>query len=130
MGKIKCGPIVEMNGDEMTRIIWGLIKEKLIEPFVDVELYSYDLGMENRDATNDQVTVDAALAIKKYNVGVKCATITPGQYQNIDPNALGSCQTSLDQVYIYLSLSSNHRRKTCGGIQTETNVEESEWYHS
>lgn len=75
----KSGPIVEMQGDEMTRIIWDLIKEKLIFPFVDVELHSFDLGIENRDLTNDQVTVDCAHAIQKYNVGVKCATITPDE---------------------------------------------------
>lgn len=79
MSKIKCGPIVEVKGDEMTRIIWEFIKDKLIFPFVDIELYSYDLGMENRDATNDQVTIECAEAIKKYNVGVKCATITPDE---------------------------------------------------
>lgn len=77
--KIQCGPIVEAKGDEMTRIIWELIKEKLIFPFVDVDLHSYDLGIEERDKTNDQVTVDCAEAIKKYNVGVKCATITPDE---------------------------------------------------
>ncbi|RWS09038.1 Isocitrate dehydrogenase [NADP] cytoplasmic-like protein, partial [Dinothrombium tinctorium] len=77
--KIKCGAIVEMKGDEMTRIIWELIKEKLIFPFVDVELHTYDLGIEHRDATNDQVTIDCAHAILKYNVGVKCATITPDE---------------------------------------------------
>ena len=77
--KIKSGPVVEAKGDEMTRIIWELIKDKLIFPFVDVELYSYDLGVENRDTTNDQVTIDCANAIKKYNVGVKCATITPDE---------------------------------------------------
>jgi len=79
MGKIKCGPVVEMKGDEMTRIIWEIIKDKLIFPFVDVEIHSFDLGMENRDATDDQVTVDCANAIKKYNVGIKCATITPDE---------------------------------------------------
>lgn len=78
-GKISCGPIVEMQGDEMTRIIWDLIKEKLVFPFVDCELHFYDLGIENRDATNDQVTIDCANAILKYNVGVKCATITPDE---------------------------------------------------
>lgn len=72
-----CGPIVELNGDEMTRIIWDLIKEKLVLPFVDIkDLHSYDLSIQNRDATNDQVTVDSANAIKEYLVGVKCATIT------------------------------------------------------
>lgn len=70
---------MEVLGDEMTRIIWDLIKEKLILPFLDVELHTYDLGMENRDATNDQVTVDCANAIKKFNVGIKCATITPDE---------------------------------------------------
>jgi len=79
MGKIQGGAVVEMKGDEMTRIIWELIKEKLIFPFVDLEIHCYDLGMENRDATDDQVTVDCANAIKKYNVGIKCATITPDE---------------------------------------------------
>lgn len=79
MTKIQCGPVVEVQGDEMTRIIWELIKEKLIFPFLDVELHVYDLGIENRDATDDQVTIDCANAIKKYNVGVKCATITPDE---------------------------------------------------
>ncbi|UXI18237.1 hypothetical protein NH340_JMT04180 [Sarcoptes scabiei] len=77
--KIKCGPIVEMQGDEMTRIIWDLIKEKLILPHLDVELHFFDLSIQNRDKTDDQVTVDAANAILKYNVGVKCATITPDE---------------------------------------------------
>jgi len=79
MGKIECGPVVEILGDEMTRIIWDLIKEKLILPFLDIELHTYDLGIENRDKTDDKVTVDCAEAIKKYNVGVKCATITPDE---------------------------------------------------
>src|ERR1700719_4422206 len=65
--------------DEMTRIIWKLIKDKLIHPYLDVNLEYYDLGMEHRDATNDQVTIDAANAIKQYGVGVKCATITPDE---------------------------------------------------
>ena len=73
------GPVVEMLGDEMTRIIWDLIKEKLILPFLDIELHTYDLGMENRDATDDKVTVEAAEAVKKFSVGVKCATITPDE---------------------------------------------------
>lgn len=77
--KIKAGPVVDILGDEMTRIIWDLIKEKLILPFLDVELHVYDLGMENRDKTEDQVTIDCAEAIKKYNVGIKCATITPDE---------------------------------------------------
>lgn len=77
--KIKCGPIVEMQGDEMTRIIWDLIKDKLVFPFVDAEIHFFDLGMENRDATDNRVTVECAEAILKYNVGVKCATITPDE---------------------------------------------------
>ena len=72
-------PIVEMDGDEMTRIIWGFIKNELITPFVDVPLKSFDLSIQNRDATDDQVTIDAAEAVKKYGVGVKCATITPDE---------------------------------------------------
>ena len=72
-------PVVELDGDEMTRIIWSFIKNKLILPYVDLDIKYYDLGMENRDATNDQVTVDAAHAIREYNVGIKCATITPDE---------------------------------------------------
>lgn len=80
MAKIKvANPVVELDGDEMTRIIWSFIKDKLILPYLDVELKYFDLGIEHRDATNDQVTVDAANAIKKYGVGVKCATITPDE---------------------------------------------------
>lgn len=79
MGKINGGHVVEAQGDEMTRIIWELIKEKLIFPYVDIELHSFDLSIQNRDATNDQVTVECANAMKKYNVGVKCATITPDE---------------------------------------------------
>src|ERR1700691_3297606 len=80
MDKIKvANPVVELDGDEMTRIIWNLIKDKLILPFLDIQLDYYDLGIEHRDATDDKVTVDAALAIKKYGVGVKCATITPDE---------------------------------------------------
>jgi isocitrate dehydrogenase len=80
MTKIKvANPIVELDGDEMTRIIWKFIKDKLILPYLDLDIKYYDLGMEHRDATNDQVTIDAAEAIKKYNVGIKCATITPDE---------------------------------------------------
>ena len=74
--KVK-NPIVEMDGDEMTRIIWHLIKDKLITPFLDIDLKYYDLGVKHRDETDDKVTVDAANAIKEYGIGVKCATITP-----------------------------------------------------
>ena len=80
MAKIKVtNPVVELDGDEMTRIIWQYIKDKLINPFLDIDLMYFDLGMEYRDKTNDQVTVDAANAIKKIGVGVKCATITPDE---------------------------------------------------
>ncbi|HVP84786.1 MAG TPA: NADP-dependent isocitrate dehydrogenase [Rhizomicrobium sp.] len=80
MDKIKvANPVVELDGDEMTRIIWDLIKKKLILPYLDIKLEYYDLGVEHRDATNDKVTVDAAEAIKKWGVGVKCATITPDE---------------------------------------------------
>ncbi len=80
MAKIKVhNPIVELDGDEMTRVIWKLIKDKLILPYLDLDIKYFDLGMENRDLTNDQVTIDSANAIKKYNVGIKCATITPDE---------------------------------------------------
>lgn len=80
MTKIKVtNPVVEMDGDEMTRIIWKFIKDQLILPFVDVDIKYFDLGMESREATKDQVTIDAAEAIKQYNVGIKCATITPDE---------------------------------------------------
>ncbi|MGN7720807.1 MULTISPECIES: NADP-dependent isocitrate dehydrogenase [Chitinophaga] len=78
--KIKvANPVVELDGDEMTRIIWKFIKDKLITPYLDLDIKYFDLGMEHRDATNDQVTVDAANAIKQYSVGIKCATITPDE---------------------------------------------------
>jgi isocitrate dehydrogenase len=77
--KIHGGDVVEMQGDEMTRIIWDLIKDKLILPYVELNLHYYDLGIENRDKTDDQVTIDAAEATKKYHVAVKCATITPDE---------------------------------------------------
>ena len=80
MSKIKVqGTVVDLDGDEMTRIIWSFIKEQLILPYLDVNIEYYDLGMENRDATDDQVTIDAANAIKKHGVGIKCATITPDE---------------------------------------------------
>ncbi|OIP82921.1 MAG: isocitrate dehydrogenase [Porphyromonadaceae bacterium CG2_30_38_12] len=80
MQKIKVqNPVVELDGDEMTRIIWSFIKEQLIIPYLELDIKYYDLGMENRDLTNDQVTIDAANAIKEYNVGIKCATITPDE---------------------------------------------------
>ncbi|MEP6761921.1 MAG: isocitrate/isopropylmalate family dehydrogenase, partial [Sporichthyaceae bacterium] len=80
MAKIKvANPVVELDGDEMTRIIWAFIKDRLIHPYLDVNLLYFDLSIENRDATEDQVTVDAANAINEHGVGVKCATITPDE---------------------------------------------------
>ena len=80
MAKIKvANPVVELDGDEMTRIIWDFIKQKLILPYLDVDLIYFDLGIEERDRTDDQITVDAANAIKQHGVGVKCATITPDE---------------------------------------------------
>ena len=80
MAKIKVtNPVVDMNGDEMTRIIWDMIKERLIHPYLDIDLLDYDLSIQSRDATEDQITIDAANAIKKHNVGIKCATITPDE---------------------------------------------------
>ncbi len=85
MTKIKvANPVVELDGDEMTRIIWKFIKDKLILPYLDLDIKYYDLGMEHRDETNDQVTIDAAEAIKKYNVGIKCATITPDEQRVVE----------------------------------------------
>ena len=72
-------PVVELDGDEMTRIIWSFIKSKLILPYIDLDIKYYDLGVKNRDFTDDQVTIDSAEAINKYNVGIKCATITPDE---------------------------------------------------
>ncbi len=80
MGKIKvAGPVIELDGDEMTRIIWQLIRDRLVLPHLDVDLHYYDLSIENRDGTDDQVTIDAANAIREHGVGVKCATITPDE---------------------------------------------------
>ena len=80
MDKIKVNsPVVEMDGDEMTRIIWEFIKDKLILPYVDIDIKYYDLSVTSRDNTDDQITIDAAEAVKKYGVGIKCATITPDE---------------------------------------------------
>ena len=76
--KVK-NPVVELDGDEMTRIIWDFIKQKLILPYLDIDLHYYDLGIEERDRTDDQITIDSANAILTYGVGVKCATITPDE---------------------------------------------------
>ena len=80
MPKIKVkNPIIELDGDEMTRIIWSFIKKKLILPYLDINIKYYDLGIENRDKTSDQITIDCVNAIKKIGVGIKCATITPDE---------------------------------------------------
>ena len=80
MAKIKVKtPVVDIDGDEMTRIIWQWIRERLILPYLDIDLEYYDLGVQKRDETNDQITIDSAKAIQKYGVGVKCATITPDE---------------------------------------------------
>ena len=80
MAKIKvANPVVDIDGDEMTRIIWKMIKDKLIYPFLDIDIDYYDLGIEYRDQTDDKVTIDAAYAIQKHGVGIKCATITPDE---------------------------------------------------
>ena len=82
MSKIKVkNPVVELDGDEMTRIIWDFIKNKLILPYLDIDLKYYDLSIQKRDETNDQITIDSAHAIKKYGVGVKCATITADNHR-------------------------------------------------
>src|SRR5438552_17403761 len=85
MAKISVkNPVVELDGDEMTRIIWQFIKDELILPYLDIELKYFDLGIESRDATDDQITVDAAQAIKEHGVGVKCATITPDEARVVE----------------------------------------------
>ena len=80
MAKIKVkNPVVELDGDEMTRVIWEFIKSKLILPYLDLDIKYYDLGMKSRDDSDDQITIDSAKAIKEHNVGIKCATITPDE---------------------------------------------------
>jgi isocitrate dehydrogenase len=104
MAKIKvANPVVELDGDEMTRIIWQFIKNRLIHPYLDVDLRYYDLSIEHRDATDDQVTVDAAAAIARFGVGVKCATITPSMAQVAEhklkkawPSPNGAIRSALD----------------------------------
>lgn len=95
MDKIKvANPVVELDGDEMTRIIWAFIKEKLIHPYLDVDLHYYDLGVEERDRTDDQITIDSAEAIKKHGVGIKCATITPDEGRVEEFNLKKMCKLS------------------------------------
>jgi isocitrate dehydrogenase len=116
-GRIKVqNPIVEMDGDEMTRVIWSMIKDKLIFPYLELDVKYYDLGILNRDATNDEVTVESAEATLKYNVAVKCATITPGKSLRL-----------LFPVFNYISgfifmqmrqESKSSNSSLCGGAQT------------
>src|SRR5699024_11775415 len=95
MAKIKVeNPVVELDGDEMTRIIWSFIKDRLILPYLDIDLKYYDLGIEERDRTDDQVTVDSANAIKEHGVGVKCATITPDEARDRKSTRLNSSHVS------------------------------------
>jgi isocitrate dehydrogenase len=102
MSKIKVkNPVVELDGDEMTRIIWDFIKKKLILPYLDIDLKYYDLSVQKRDETNDQITIDAANAIKTYGVGVKCATITPDDNRMSEFNLkkCGDLQMGLFAIY-------------------------------
>lgn len=92
-------PLVEMDGDEMTRILWKMIKDELILPFVDLKSEYYDLGLPYRDQTNDQVTIDSAEAAKKYGVAVKCATITPNA-QRMDEYKLHKCGRALMELSV------------------------------
>jgi len=101
--KIKVtNPVVELDGDEMTRIIWKFIKEKLILPYLDIDIKYYDLGVEYRDQTNDQVTVDAANAIKEFGVGIKCATITPDEarVEEFKLNKCGRAPMALSAIFL------------------------------
>ena len=103
MAKIKVkNPVVELDGDEMTRIIWSFIKDKLIKPYLDIDLKYYDLGMESRDKTNDQITIDCAKAIQKYGAGVKCATITPDEARVKEAARLGTTKEHLPEPKIVI----------------------------
>ena len=103
MAKIKVkNPIVELDGDEMTRIIWSFIKKKLIEPYLELDIKYFDLGIESRDKTSDQITVDCANAINEFGVGIKCATITPDEAR-VEEFKLKKCGDHLMvQFEIYL----------------------------
>ena len=105
MAKIKVkNPVVEMDGDEMTRIIWEYIKEQLILPYLDIDIKYFDLGVIKRDETNDQITIDAAEAVKKYGVGIKCATITPDENRVEEfklKQALAKSLIELSKLYIH-----------------------------
>ena len=102
--KIKvANPVVELDGDEMTRIIWTFIKQRLILPYLDIDIKYYDLGVEYRDQTNDQVTVDAANAIRQYGVGIKCATITPDEERVKEVGPDRACAEWLVSISLKLS---------------------------
>lgn len=109
--KVK-NPVVELDGDEMTRIIWKDIRERFILPYLDIDLKYYDLGLEYRDETNDKVTTDAAEAIKKYSVGVKCATITP------DEARVEEFKLKHSMYWLNLTLSNALTFQQCGYRQT------------
>ena len=111
--KVK-NPVVELDGDEMTRVIWKDIKDKFIYPYLDIDLKYYDLGLEYRDETNDQVTLDAAEAIQKYAVGVKCATITPDEAR-------------VEEFKLKQSMLDPAPRGGGGGRRGEGGGEEEEW---
>ncbi len=108
MAKIKVkGPVVELDGDEMTRIIWNFIKKKLILPYLDIDIKYFDLGIKNRDKTSDHITIDSANAIKKFGVGIKCATITRMIFSN--PGSRMAC----DSLIIIIMV---HNKKNTLGI--------------
>ena len=103
MSKIKVtNPVVEIDGDEMTRIIWKFIKDQLILPYLDLDIKYFDLSIQYRDATNDKITIDAANAINKYNVGIKCATITPDEdrVKEFSLQICGARQTVLSEILL------------------------------
>jgi len=102
MNKIKVvNPVVEMDGDEMTRVIWEFIKDKLILPYVDLDIKYFDLGVVNRDKTDDQITIDAAEAVKEHSVGIKCATITPDEdrVKEFNLKKCGAHQMEQSEIY-------------------------------
>ena len=117
MSKIKVeNPIVEMDGDEMTRIMWDFIKKKLILPYLDIDLLYYDLGMESRDETNDQITIDAAEKTKEVGVAVKCATITPDEARVEEFNLKEMCAPPMARSAISWAVSCSARQscaQTC-----------------
>ena len=99
MSKIKVkNPVIDIDGDEMTRIIWDMIKKELILPYLDIDIKYYDLSINNRDKTNDQITIDAAKAIQKYGVGIKCATITPDEARVKDFNLKGKINVIFPKI--------------------------------